>query len=153
MFDKKTEELEQELQGTHPSALSSYLDTNCTELAHDKITFSGFMREKLKEKKMQKQEVFLLADIPLRYGYKLLSEEKVTRQRDVILRICYAAGFTLQETQQALKLYHMNPLYARDARDALLMICFNTRPGAVPDVNDLLEKNNLQALKSSGVQE
>lgn len=153
MFDKKTEELERELQGTHPSAISSYLDANYSELTHDKNAFSGFMKEKLKEKKMQKQEVFLLADIPLRYGYKLLSEEKVTRQRDVILRICYAAGLTLQETQQALKLYRMNPLYARDARDALLMICFNTRPGSIHEVNGLLEKNDMQALKSSGVQE
>lgn len=34
------------------------------------------------------------ADIPERYGYKLLSGEKHTRQRDVILRICYAAGLS-----------------------------------------------------------
>ena len=153
MFDKKTEELEQELQGTHPSQLSDYLNANHSELRQDKTTFSHYMKEKIKEKKIQKQQVFLQADIPLRYGYKLLSEEKVTRQRDVILRICYAAGFTLQEAQQALKLYRMNPLYARDARDAFLMICFNTRPGTVHEVNDLLVKNNLPALKSSGTQE
>lgn len=34
------------------------------------------------------------ADIPERYGYKLLSGEKHTRQRDVILRICCAAGLS-----------------------------------------------------------
>ncbi len=153
MFSKRTEELEQALQETHPAELSAYLKTNQSELAQEKNTFSCYMKEKLKEKKIKKQQVFLLADIPLRYGYKLLSEEKVTRQRDVILRICYAAGFTLQETQQALKLYSMNPLYARDARDAFLMICFNTRPGTLSDVNDLLQKNNLQTLRPAGLQE
>ena len=49
--------------------------------------------------------VFLKADIPERYGYKLLSGEKHTKQRDVILRICYAAEFTLKETQRALRKY------------------------------------------------
>ena len=153
MFDKKTEELEQELQGTHPSQLSDYLMTNHSELTQDKTTFSGFMKEKIKDKNIKKQDVFLLADIPLRYGYKLLSGEKITRQRDVLLRICYAAEFTLQETQQALRLYHMNPLYARDPRDAFLMICFNTRPGSIAEVNDFLQKNNLQVLRPIGLQE
>ncbi len=153
MFNKKTEELEQELQGTHPSQLSCYLSANQSELTQEKSSFSDFMKEKLKEKKVKKQQVFLLADIPLRYGYKLLSEEKVTRQRDIILRICYAARFTLQETQQALRLYHMNPLYAREPRDAFLMICFNTRPGSLSEVNELLQENGLQPLRTSGFQE
>ncbi len=66
--------------------------------------------------------MFLKADIPERYGYKLLSGEKRTKQRDVILRICYAAEFTLQEIQRVLKKYEMPQLYAEIPRDALLML-------------------------------
>ena len=97
--------------------------------------------------------VFLRADIPERYGYKLLSGEKRTKQRDVILRICYAAEFTLNETQRALKKYGLPQLYAKIPRDALLMIVFNDRPGSILDVNTLLKENDMLPLRTSGIQE
>lgn len=96
--------------------------------------------------------MFLNADIPERYGYKLLSGEKHTKQRDVILRICYAAELTLEETQRALKKYEMPELYAKLPRDALLMIMFNERPGSIIDVNALLKENGMEPLRTSGIQ-
>ena len=97
----------------------------------------------LREKGLTQQKIFLLADIPERYGYKLLSGEKHTKQRDVILRICYAAECTLEETQKALRKYEMPQLYAKIPRDALLMIIFNERPGSIIDANTLLKKNGM----------
>ena len=94
-----------------------------------------------------------MADIPERYGYKLLSEEKRTRQRDVIIRLCYAAGFTLDETQKALRIYGMPELYARKRRDALLMIAINEHSGSVIEVNAFLRKNGAEPLRTSGKQE
>ena len=88
-----------------------------------------------------------------KYGYKLLSGEKHTKQRDVILRLCYAAELSLEETQKALKLYRMPELYAKIPRDAMIMIAFNERPGSIIDVNSFLKKNGMEILRSSGVQE
>ena len=88
-----------------------------------------------------------------RYGYKLIAEEKHTRQRDTILRLCYAARMSLDETQRALKYYRMPELYAKIPRDALIMICFNERPGSIIDVNSYLKNNGMDVLRSSGVQE
>ena len=102
---------------------------------------------------MTQQMVFLKADIPERYGYKLLSGEKHTRQRDVILRICYAAEMTLEETQRALQKYGMPQLYAKIPRDALLIIIFNERPGGIIEVNELLSEKGMDMLRTSGVQE
>ena len=65
----------------------------------------------------------------------------------------FAAEFTLQETQKALRLYRMDTLYARDPRDALLMTCFNMRQGSLSDLNELLVGNGFEALRSSGRQE
>jgi hypothetical protein len=107
----------------------------------------------MREKGITQQIAFLKADIPERYGYKLLSGEKHTRQRDIILRICYAAEFTLKETQRALRKYGMPELYAKIPRDALLMIAFNERPGSIIDVNALLKENGMEALRTSGIQE
>ena len=119
----------------------------------ENVDFSVYFKELFREKKITQQEVFLKADIPERYGYKLLSGEKKTRQRDIIIRICYAATFTLQETQRALKKYGMSELYAKIPRDALIMIAFNERPGGIIEVNELLKKNGLEPLRTSGVQE
>lgn len=94
--------------------------------------------------------MFIQADFPERFGYKLLSEEKRTKQRDYILRICYAAKLTLEETQRALTLYGMAPLYPRIPRDAVLMIAFNKRCGSILEVNAMLASHKLPTLKTSG---
>lgn len=80
----------------------------------------------------------------------MISGEKKTRQRDVILRICYAAQMTLAETQRALKIYSMPELYSKIPRDAMLMILFNERPGMLMDVNELLEAHGMEPLRESG---
>ena len=56
-------------------------------------------------------------------------------------------------SEVALKLYNMKTLYVRDPRDALLMLCFNERPGGIMEVNKLLFKNKMQPLRTSGVQD
>ncbi len=153
MYKKDTGELEKLLEKTHPDGIGAYLKENSGETLSEDRPFMKYMSEKLKEKGLQKQDVFVKADISMGYGYKLLTEEKTTRQRDVILRICYAARFTVTETQRALELCRMNRLYARDPRDALIMTCFNTRPGSVLDVNEILRKNRMEVLRSSGLQD
>lgn len=153
MFKKNTGELEEELRSVHPENAGTYLRNHQEDLVEERQGFRVYMKERMKAKGLQMQEVFLQADIPQRYGYKLLSGEKMTRQRDVILRICYATGLSLQETQRALRLYRMDGLYARNPRDAILMICFNQRPGSILKVNELLEKNGMAQLRPSGQQE
>jgi hypothetical protein len=111
------------------------------------------MKGILARKKLTQQTVFLKADIPERYGYKILSGEKHTRQRDVILRICYAAEMSLEETQRALRKYEMPELYAKNPRDVLLMIAFNERPGSIIEVNELLNQYGMEPLRTSGTQE
>ena len=153
MNKKNTEELEKILKSTHVTELQLYLSDNGENIVTSKRHFSDYIRELIKAKGLKQQEVFLEADIPERYGYKLITEEKRTRQRDVILRLCYAAQMTLEETQKALKYYRMPELYARIPRDALIMIALNERPGSIIDVNTFLKKNGMEVLRSSGVQE
>lgn len=150
---KSTEELENILGNTHVKEFDSFLKNNEESLRNNGGGFSVYMKELIRQKGITQQQVFLKADIPERYGYKLLSGEKRTKQRDIILRICYAAEFTLDETQKALKEYEMPQLYAKIPRDALLMIIFNERPGSIIDANDLLNKNGMEPLRTSGVQD
>lgn len=153
MNEKSTQELENVLGSTHSRDFEAFYKENSNSMLKGFDTFSNYVKDLLKQKALTQQNVFLKADIPERYGYKLLSGEKRTRQRDVILRICYVAEFSLEETQEALKKYEMPQLYAKIPRDALLMIIFNERPGSIIEVNALLKKNKMKPLKTSGMQE
>lgn len=150
---KSTEELENILQSTHAADFQKYYQEHQDSLSNEDNPFGIYIKELLHQHGLTQQIVFLKGDIPERYGYKLLSGEKRTKQRDIILRICYAGELSLAETQKALKKYEMLPLYAKTPRDALLMIIFNQRPGSIIDVNELLKNNGFSPLRSSGLQE
>ena len=153
MKQKDTRELEQVLENTHLSEIGDYLKTRSEDLLLEERSFGAYVKALIREKHLKQQDIFLWADLPERYGYKLLSEEKKTKQRDVILRICYAAEFTLAQTQRALRIYEMPQLYAKIPRDAMLMVCFNERPGSIIDVNTFLKKHQMEPLRTSGIQE
>lgn len=153
MNEKKTNDLKNVLGRTHLSEFERYCRENMESMNTSTSSFSFYIKDILSKKGITQQTVFLKADIPERYGYKLLSREKHTRQRDVILRICYSAELSLDETQRALKKYQMPELYAKIPRDALIMIIFNERPGSIIEVNAILKKNGMEPLRTSGVQE
>ncbi len=104
-----------------PSELPDWLRSHADGLLTSPRPFADFMRGKFREKGVLQQNIFLAADISENYGYKLIAEEKHTVDRDVILRICLAARFNLAETQEALILYVMAPLYDRLSRDVVLI--------------------------------
>ncbi|MCD8037544.1 MAG: hypothetical protein LUE96_00390 [Lachnospiraceae bacterium] len=150
MEEKNTNELEKVLGNTHIKDFNDFYRKNSEIMS--KEAFIPYMKNIFAEKKLTQQTVFLRADIPERYGYKLLSGEKRTRQRDIILRICYAAEMSLAETQKALEKYEMPTLYAKIPRDALLMIIFNERPGDIIEANAILKEHGMEPLRTSGAQ-
>jgi hypothetical protein len=105
--------------------------------------FTDFMRQTFREKKLSQKEIFIRADLDDRYGYKLISEQKHTTQRDTILRLCLAARFDLNETDEALILYGMAPLHARIPRDAAFIVAIQNRVYDIHDVDAILRENDL----------
>ncbi len=118
--------------------LPSFLREHMEGLLSGPRPFSDYMRARFREKGVLQQNVFLAADISENYGYKLISEEKHTIQRDIILRICLAAQFDLGETQKALILYGMAPLYWLLPRDIVFMAAIVHRVFDIHQVNDVL---------------
>lgn len=153
MSEKNTQELENILGSTHVKNFEWFCQNHKDSFIDEEEAFYIYVKDLMKAKGFTQQRVFLKADIPERYGYKILSGEKHTRQRDVILRICYAADFSIYETQRALEKYKMPKLYPKIPRDALLMIAFNERPGGIIEINELLKKNGFDTLRTSGLQE
>lgn len=112
--------------------------------------FIDYMKKLIKQKGISKRDVFYLSDIPVNYGYKLLLGEKRTKQRDIIIRICFAAKFDINELQEALRLYEMPELYNRIKRDKLIIEGFKKGFKSVDKFNEFLIKNNAEPLKSCG---
>ena len=134
--------MEQLLQIT-PEAFMTFIAEHESYLIRSKRPFTDYMRAKFREKDISQQNVFVAADLPERYGYKLISGEKHTEKRDTILRICLAAEFRLEETQEALVLYGMAPLHDRIPRDMAFIVAFNCRVYDIHDVDAILRENDL----------
>ena len=135
--------LMEQLLRTRPEEFQTFLRQHAEDLIRSDRPFTDYMRAKIREKGIRQQNVFLAADLPERYGYKLISGEKHTEQRDVVLRLCLAAEFRLEETQEALMLYSMSPLHVRIPRDMAFIVAFNCRIFDIHDVDAILRENDL----------
>ena len=131
-----TENLEDALAGMKPSGLGPFLRDHEDALLTENDSFSSYMKETISQKQRKLSEVFLEAGVDNLYGYRLLSGERHTLNRDIILRICLGAGFTFRETQRALRLGGYPELYPRRKRDAVLSVAI--REGLSTDKTDTL---------------
>ena len=126
--------------------LPAFLREHAEALLTGPRPFADYMRAKFRDKGVLQQNVFLAADISENYGYKIIAEEKHTVQRDIILCICLAEQFDLDETQKALILYGMAPLYWLLPRDIVFMAAIVHKAFDIHQVNDVLIKCGQAAL-------
>lgn len=149
MTELDTSELEKILGQTHSQDFSEFTRTNSDSMLDMSNDFSQDMRSQLAFKGITQKELFVRADIPEKYGYKLISGEKTTRKRDVILRLTIAAELTLKQTQRVLHKYELPELYPKINRDALIMIGINESRN-VTEINALLHENGFDELECPG---
>ena len=150
MKEKRTEELEHVLSGTHPEDFGQYVRDNQGSLLGAGHDFYALIRQVLAEEDMTQQALFIKAQIPEKYGYKLLSGEKKSRKRDVLLRIFFAARMRPEKVQQALKKYGLPVLYARIPRDALLLLLFDNGCASCEEADAQLIRNGFAPLETVG---
>ena len=137
LFDKTTDNLMNTLKNTSPSELKDYMHENFQE---GEPTFPGYIDSLLLQKNLKRQDVLIRANLPQKYGYKLLTGEAHTTDRDKILRICFSMEMSLKETQRALKLYGMTELYPKIKRDVLLIVALGQKMFNIDEVNEMLVK-------------
>ena len=151
MQEKSTNELDEMLKNIKPEQVNSYLMDNRKELADDRKAFYYFMKDALEAKNILLKDVYSFAGVSEGWGEKVLRMEKHTKNRDLILRFCIAGHFSLEETNRALKLYNMKPLYARDKRDVCLILAINNRKYDLADIDDMLLSQNLSRLSTEDI--
>lgn len=137
LIDETTEDLMTVLRSAGSGEVREYLREH---FAQGQPTFVQYMDALLEEKGLKRQEVLLRACLPQKYGYKLLTGESHTTDRDKLLRICLAMELSLKQTQRVLRLYGMSELYPKNARDVVLIAAIGRRRYDVDQISqELLE--------------
>ena len=146
MVQKPTDELNALLENMKPDGLDDYLRDNRKYMADEDKAFYYYMKDVLYEKNIKLKDVYSFAGVSEKYGSKIISQEKHTKDRDLIVRLCIAGHFSLLETNRALKLYGMTELYAKDRRDACLIIAINNRIFDLGRIDDILIEQGFDKL-------
>lgn len=138
MQEKPTNELDEMLETMNIAQLSSYYKENSEYLADAKKAFYYYFKDVIESKNIFLKDVYSFAGVTESWGSKIITMERHTKNRDLIIRLCVAGHFLLDEINRALKLYGMNPLYAKDKRDACIIVAISNRKYDLSELDDLL---------------
>lgn len=127
--ESTTMQLQNVLLNAKMNDIEDIFEKNKDVMVEPKIDFYNFVKDKLEEKKLKETDVFAYADIAYKYGNKIITGERIVKQRDIIIRLCIAMGLTFEETQKAIKYYGLEPLYAKRKRDAIIIVFINQNDG------------------------
>ena len=144
MDEKTTEMLMNVLRSAGPADLEAY---QARYLSQTCSSFAAYMDALIDARGITRQDLFQKADLPPKYGYKLLTGEAHTT--DQLLRLFIALGLSLKETQRALALYGMPALYPKRPRDAVLIIALNQGIDSVDTVDQWLAAQHQPPLSRS----
>lgn len=155
MNHKPTNELDKLLENIKPEQLDNYYAENKQYMSNSDKAFSFYMKDTIASKgltcgggKMKLRDIYSFAGVSESYGEKILNMEKHTKDRDLILRFCVVARFSVEETNRALKLYGMKPLYAKEKRDACIIVAINNRKYDLIAMDELLKKQGFEGISS-----
>ena len=146
MQKKSTNELNDLLENMKPDQLDSSLKDNSKYMADEKKAFYYYMKDVLDEKNIKLKDVYSFAGVTESYGSKIVTMEKHTKDRDLIIRLCLAGHFNWDETNRALKLYGLSELYAKDPRDACIIVAVNNRIFDMYEIDEMLIRQGLKKL-------
>lgn len=148
MQEKPTNELEEMLEKMQPDELSGFYKENSRYMADDKKGFYYYFKDVIETKNIFLKDIYSFAGVTESWGGKIITMEKHTKNRDLIIRLCIVGHFSLEELNRALKLYGMTPLYAKDKRDACLIVAINNRIYDLAEIDEILEKQDFQKLSA-----
>ncbi|SDX03720.1 hypothetical protein SAMN05216391_13611 [Lachnospiraceae bacterium KHCPX20] len=147
MNEKKTEELNQILQEVKLSGLPEYMKENRSCMKDAKRSFYYYMKDLLDQKGIRLKDVYMMADVSESYGGQIIRMNEHTQNRDLIIRLCVAAHCNWQEMNRALKLYGFNELYAKNSRDACIIVALNERIFDPARLDEILMEHHFEPLK------
>ena len=122
-MSKDTDELFSELtKAKSDNELRKFYERNEEELQHPDAV--SFLKQLFVKHNLKKADVIVKTGLERTFAYHLLAGSK-TFTRDKLLIFAIAAQLTIDETQTLLKYAGEGKLYARDARDGMIIHALN----------------------------
>lgn len=109
--------------------------------------FVRFVDSYISENGLVRQNILLKADIAQSYGYKILTGQKHTKNRNLILRLLIAMKMDLNHIQKGLSLYGMNIL-SDSGRDEIILTGIIYQQ-TIDEIDEWLVSLNLERLMDS----
>ena len=153
MQSKPTDELNSILENAKPSDIDEYLRENKQYMAGEKKSFYFFFKDTLDDKGIKLKDVYSFAGVSESYGGRIIRQEGHARDRDLIIRLCIAGHFNLQEINSALKIYGLTELYPKDPRDVVIIVAINNRIYDLSLIDDMLSERGLDPITSEVTEE
>ena len=139
-MDKPTDDLFKELNQT--SHIEEYLKENDKFLINTSL--SNYLCNKFDAMNISKSNVLKNADINEIYGYQILSGKR-SPSRNKLLCLCIGAGFSLEDTNETLKIAEFSPLFPKIKRDSIIIFGLqNHHP--IWKINEVLYNHELNPL-------
>jgi len=108
--------------------------------------FHEYLAAVMREKEIKTADVVKRSRISKNYVYNILNGDKTNPGRDKVIALCVASEMTYKETQRALEISGLAPLYPRDERDVRIATAINRGVNDVMNINLMLDEHGLQAL-------
>jgi len=119
MEEPLTEELLEELlKAPDPS---KYADKN--HVGNRRL--SEYLQQLLDEKGLNRAEVIREAGINNTFGYEIFTGRKENPSRNYILQLAFAMKLDFRTANRLLQAAHVNGLYCKNRRDAIIIFCLN----------------------------
>jgi len=140
MLYKSTDQLKHEIKAA--TDIEDYLEQNKESLLTRSL--SGHLKMLLSQKGISRADVVRGSLLDRAYVYQIFSGEK-TPSRDKLIALAFGLRLSDTETQTMLKLSGNRELYARDARDAVILFALQ-REKTIEETNELLFDHRLPVL-------
>lgn len=138
---KTTEELLQLLKNSHN--YSSY-ESQYREELQQEIPLASYFSDLILKKQLSKSLIIQRSGLDRGYAYDIFAGKK-RPVRDKVLALCFGASLSTDETQELLRLTGYPTLYARLARDNVILFSLSHKLSVI-DANILLEEMGMDIL-------
>ncbi len=105
-----------------------------------------FLNDIMAKKGISVSELIAGSGINRNYIYNILNGQRKNPGRDKVLALCIGLGAGFADTNRALELVRLAPLYPRDERDIRIALALNRGVTKVTLVNLMLEEKGLPPL-------
>ena len=111
----------------------------------EELSLDEYLGNKLTEKGISKSQAIKNSNLDRTYGYEIFKGQKVIG-REKLIALCIGIGLNLTETQRALTIGKQKILYAKDARDSIIIFSINNNY-SIMETNELLFEENFEPIK------